>query len=184
MGNLFTEEMGKVPDIYTGASVRMLGVPIWGFDHLINDEGEIQWKVLGIIPIVNVAGTNITKSAAGRIAAEAEWLPSLLYREDVTWTAQGSYCAHAALLVEGDRANVEFSIDGIGQLESVKPKRWGNPEGAEYHYADFGGFIESEGTFNGYTTLNQLYIGWYFGTERFNSEGEFFRVKIDHAEFR
>ena len=43
---------------------------------------------------------------------------------------------------------------------------------------DFGGIIEEEGTFCGYTIPTRLRIGWYFGTERFESEGEFFRVTI------
>ncbi|GBE74174.1 MAG: hypothetical protein ACK4YL_09535 [Microcystis sp.] len=52
------------------------------------------------------------------------------------------------------------------------------------HYVDFGGIIEEEGTFCGYTIPTRLRIGWYFGTERFESEGEFFRVTIDDAIYR
>jgi hypothetical protein len=97
---------------------------------------------------------------------------------------QDSSHARASLKVQGERAEVEFTVDGDGRLESVKLERWGNPEGAEYHYADFGGFAESEATFDGYTIPTQLRIGWHFGTERFESEGEFFKCKISHAEFR
>jgi uncharacterized protein DUF6920 len=162
----------------------MYGVPIRGFDRLLNGEGEMQWKVLGVIPFMAAAGPDITRSAAGRVGAETVWLPSRLCREDVTWTGPDSLHAQASLTVEGERTEVQFVIDGVGRLEGVKLKRWGNPEGAVYHYADFGGFAEREGTFDGFTIPTQLRVGWYFGTERFEREGEFFRVKIDHAEFR
>jgi len=69
--------------------------------------------------------------------------------------------------------------------QSMRPSHLaGLPEGTEYHYADFGGFVESESTFGGYTIPTQLNIGWYFGTGSFESEGEFLRVKIDHADIR
>jgi hypothetical protein len=29
-----------------------------------------------------------------------------------------------------------------------------------------------------------LRIGWYFGSDRFDTEGEFFRITIDDAMFR
>jgi hypothetical protein len=49
---------------------------------------------------------------------------------------------------------------------------------------DFGGILEEEGTFCGYTIPTRLRIGWYFGSERFESEGEFFRATIDDAIYR
>ena len=60
----------------------------------------------------------------------------------------------------------------------------GNPVGGAFHYADFGGLVEEESTFDGYTIPTRMRIGWYFGTERFEAEGEFFRVTIDDALFR
>ena len=166
------------------ATVRMHGVPIRGFDRLINGEGEMRWKALGLLPIVTETGPDITRSAAGRIAAETAWLPSVLCHKEVIWTTHDSSHARAKLMVEGERVKVEYAIDDTGQLESVKLDRWGNPGGGEYRYADFGGFVKNEATFNGFTIPTQLHIGWHIGTERFESEGEFFRVNIDKAEFR
>jgi len=42
----------------------------------------------------------------------------------------------------------------------------------------------AERAFDGYTIPTRLRIGWYFGSERFESEGEFFRVTIDRATYR
>jgi hypothetical protein len=38
--------------------------------------------------------------------------------------------------------------------------------------------------FGGYTIPTRLRVGWYYGSERFESEGEFFRVTVDDAIFR
>ncbi|MFC2165425.1 DUF6920 family protein [Acidobacteriota bacterium] len=100
---------------------------------------------------------------------------------------------HLADLPDAARRYLEHAIAPGTPLASavrlqmhgeIKLKRWGNPEGKEYLYADFGGIVERECAFGGYTIPTQLNIGWYFGTERFESKGEFFRVQIDHAEFR
>jgi hypothetical protein len=69
-------------------------------------------------------------------------------------------------------------------LQRVKFARWGNPEGGEFHYVDFGGIIEESGTFGGYTVPTRLRLGWFFESDRFDSEGEFFRCTIDKAVYR
>jgi hypothetical protein len=56
--------------------------------------------------------------------------------------------------------------------------------GTEFRYVDFGGILEEESTFCGYTIPTRLRVGWYFGSERFESEGEFFRATIDDAIYR
>ena len=86
--------------------------------------------------------------------------------------------------MQGERAELDFTLDQRGRLKTCELPRWGNPEGADFDYVDFGGILEEEGTFCGYTIPTRLRIGWYFGTERFESEGEFFRATIDDAIYR
>ncbi len=166
------------------ATVRMHGIPIRGFDRLLNHAGEMQWKILGLIPLMRAAGADITRSAAGRVLAEAVWLPSVFCREDAVWKEGDSSHASVCIAVEGERPELTLAVNEIGRLQSVALKRWGKPEGAEYHYASFGGIVEQEATFEGYTIPTQLRVGWGFGTPQFDTEGEFFRCFVDHAEFR
>jgi Family of unknown function (DUF6544) len=100
---------------------------------------------------------------------------------------------HLARLPDATRRYLEHAIPPGSRLASsvrlqmhgeIKLKRWGNPEGGGYHCADFGGLADDEGRFDDYTIPTQLRIGWHFGTEHFESEGEFFRVKVGAAEFR
>ncbi len=68
------------------ATVRRNGIPIRGFDRLVGGEGAMQWKVLGIVPVMTTSGPDITRSTVGRLEAESVWLPSAL-RLRVGWHA-------------------------------------------------------------------------------------------------
>ncbi len=163
------------------AAVRMKGMTIRGFDRLVDGEGAMRWKLLGIIPVMVASGPDIARSAAGRVIAESAWLPSALCDDEVSWKAQDSFHPHACLTVQGESG---LTIDDRGRPQAFSLRRWGNPGGEEFHYADFGGVVEEEGTFAGYTIPTRLRVGWHFGTDRFEREGEFFRATVDDAAYR
>jgi hypothetical protein len=166
------------------ATVRMHGLPITGFDRFLDGEGAMRWKLLGIVPVMTASGPDISRSAAGRVEAEATWLPSVLCGEDVAWSAVDASHPHARVTLRGETTEVELAVDESGRLRSLKLPRWGNPEGKEFHATDFGAIVEEERTFGGYTIPSRLRIGWYFGSDRFETEGEFFRCTVDEAEYR
>ena len=163
-------------------------LPIVGSDRVIDGIGAMQWKLLGLFPVMTASGTDLTRSAIGRLQAESVWLPSVFCGDDVSWTSTElsdlDSNLHSSCVVQGDRAELDFTMDRSGRLKTTKLPRWGNPEGAEFHYVDFGGILEEEGTFGGYTIPTRLRAGWYFGSKRFESEGEFFRATIDDAIYR
>jgi hypothetical protein len=166
------------------ASVKMKGLTISGFDRIIDGEGVMRWKLLGIFPILKASGPDVSKSAGGRLAAETAWLPSMFCEESVSWVSPGSSHIEAGLTIQGTPSKLSLTIGQTGGLESFIMQRWGNPGNPEFRYEDFGGVVEEEGTFGGYTIPVRMRIGWYYGTERFESEGEFFRVKVDNAIFK
>src|SRR6266508_1219923 len=48
----------------------------------------MRWKLLGLLPLVHADGPEVTRSAVGRAAAEAVWVPTaLLPRFGVDWSA-------------------------------------------------------------------------------------------------
>jgi hypothetical protein len=85
---------------------------------------------------------------------------------------------------QADAGDLELEIDEHGRLRRVQLDRWGNPDGLGYRDIEFGGFVDDEGTFQGYTIPTRLRVGWHVGSGRFESEGEFFRVTIDEAVYR
>jgi hypothetical protein len=166
------------------ASVRMYGLAIKGSDRIVDGEGGMEWRLFGLIPFLKASGPDISRSAAGRVQAESVWLPSIFLGPDVAWTATDASRPRVRFPMQGQSPEVELAIGPDGRLQGIHMQRWGNPEGKEFHLADFGGSVEEEGTFDGYTIPTRLRIGWHPGTDRFESEGEFFRVRIDEAEFR
>lgn len=166
------------------AVVWMNGLPVWGSDRLVDGVGAMEWKLLGLFPVMRDSGMNIMRSNVGRMLGELVWLPSMLCQGDVLWTTPDPVHAHGQITHLGESTTLILSIGNQGELKSIQLKRWGNPEGAEFQYVDFGGFIEAEGQFSGYTIPTRLLGGWYFGNQRFQSEGAFFRGIIDQAEYR
>ena len=158
------------------------GLPVSGWDRLVEGEGAMRWKLLGLLPVMTASGADVTRSVIGRMLGESVWLPSVLCGG--AWTSPDDTHAHAHLSYLGEATDLILTVSKTGQLEQVVFKRWGNPEGAEHHYVNFGGYLEDEGAFSGYTIPTRLRIGWYFGSDRFESEGEFFRAAIDNAAYR
>lgn len=167
------------------ASTRMYGMPIRGSDCLLDGKGAMLWKLFGIVPLVNAAGPDITRSGAGRMNIESVcWLPSGLCGDHVSWTSSDASHLQVRFTALGEATQLDLLVDGAAGLQSMSMPRWGNPGGSAFHYETFGGLVEAEGTFSGYTIPTRLRVGWYFGADRFEPEGEFFRVTIDEAGYR
>jgi hypothetical protein len=166
------------------AAVQMHGISIRGGDSYLDGQGTMRWRLFGVLPVVNASGTDITRSAAGRVNIESIWLPSVLCNDEISWTALKETHFHAKFIAHDETADIDYVTDGRGRLQSVNMPRWGNPEGGEFHLANCGGFVEEEAAFGGYTIPTRMRVGWHFGTDRFESEGEFFRVTIDDAVYR
>ena len=171
------------------ATAWINGLPIVGSDRIIDGIGAMQWKLLGLFPVITASGADITRSSIGRLQSESVCLPSVFCGDDVSWASTESWeldsSLHSSFVVQGERAELDFTIDRTGRLKTFKLPRWGCLEGTEFHDMDFGGILHEEGSILcGYTIPTRLRIGWYFGSERFESEGEFFRGTIDDAIYR
>lgn len=182
----FTAE--EVIDLNRGmiwkARVSMKGLPITGSDRLIDGRGSMRWKLLGLFPVMKASGPEITRSTAGRVAAESLWIPSALCSAAVSWSEPEEGRVRAEFAAFGCDHRLTFALDESGRPRSFIMPRWGDPDGTGFRYCDFGGIIEGEQTFGGYTIPSRLRLGWHYGTERFQPEGEFFRVTLERAEFR
>ena len=105
--------------------------------RVIDGIGAMQWKLLGLFPVMTASGTDLTRSAIGRLESESLWLPSVFCGNDVSWTSTElsdlDSNLHSSFVVQGDRAELDFTIDRLGRLKTAKLPRWGNPEGAQFY---------------------------------------------------
>lgn len=166
------------------ARTKLAGLPVSGSDRWIDGVGAMRWKLLGLVPVMVASGPDIARSALGRCQLECVWLPSALAGPGVVWQAEDPERVEARLVFAGEPGTVRLACDAAGGVRSVVGPRWGNPGGGRHRLVDFGGVVEAERCFEGYTIPSRLRLGWYFGTDRFASEGEFFRVTVDAATYR
>lgn len=166
------------------AKVKMNGLPVTGSDRWVDGEGAMRWKLLGLVPIVTASGPDISRSAADRVQIESIWLPSVLLEPSVSWTENDATHLGVNVSLRDQHAHCEYSLDAQGRVRTVSMLRWGNPQEQGFEALPFGGIVEEEHNFGGFTVPSKLRIGWYPGSERFEPEGEFFRCTLEEALYR
>lgn len=164
------------------ATARVLGLPVAGYDRLSSGTGQMRWRLLGIVPVMSADGTDVTRSAAGRLAGEAVLIPTTFREASWSHGDEGDR-AVARWRIGEESEGVQLHVGPQGQLLGVLVQRWGNPNGAPYGRYPFGVTVEEEDTFAGITIPSVFRAGWWWGTDR-QSEGEFFRARITAAAFR
>ena len=165
------------------ATARVAGLPVSGFDRHSSGAGQMRWSLLGVLPVMRASGTDVTRSAAGRLAGEALlWLPTAF--SSATWSDGADPDTATVTWRVGDQdETVHLRVDPSGRLVDFSMQRWGNPDGDGYGRYPFGGVVEAERAFDGVTTASSIRAGWWWGTER-QDEGQFFRGEITDATFR
>jgi hypothetical protein len=153
-----------------------------GTDHYAASSGETRFWLCGLIPMVRASGSDVSRSARGRLAGEAIWNPAaLLPQRDVSWEQVDEHTARATLAIDGESIPLVLTVEPNGRLRSVQLERWGDRT-ADGHFASipFGMDVLEEREFSGYTIPSRIAGGWWYGTERFF---DFFRGLIRRAEF-
>jgi len=158
--------------------------PMSGYDLYVRGQGRMEWRVLGLLPVLSACGPDISRSAAGRLAAESVWLPSaLLPQNGVRWEAIDDHTALALIDLDGQVLRLRLTIAENGALkEAILENRWGNvTEDKRFAECPLVAKVLEEGTFSGYTIPTSITVGWWPDSDRYY---EFFRARIDSACFR
>lgn len=152
------------------------GIRITGFDRLDPDGGRMRWRLFGVLPFVTASGTDVTRSAAGRLAGEYVMMPGFALNPDVRWQAVDDTRAVAHLIVAGHPHEVAVTVTPSGALASVSLPRWGNPDGGRYREHRFTATFDGEVSRGGFLLATGIHAGW-------ESTGAFIHYDIDAADF-
>jgi hypothetical protein len=154
---------------------------VTGFDRYGDGVGEMRWLLGGRLPVMTATGPDVTRSAAGRVALDAVWLPHSF--TDVHWE-QGDVAESAVAVraVGDEETRVELKVSGDGSLTSVRMHRWSAPGKKPWGRYLCGGIVDAETTFDGITIPSRLRVGYGIGTDQW-ATGEFLRCKITDAVF-
>lgn len=157
-----------------------------GEDRLDARGGRLHFRWQGLLPVARAAGADVTRSAAGRLAAETvAWLPQALVpgtcdRASVEWSALDDARAVVSLTVAGERFPVEVTVDEDGRLVEFALERW-NAATKPAQSASFGGRVDGEFvTAAGVRLAGVGAVGWGYGSPAWD-EGEFFRYTLTTA---
>jgi hypothetical protein len=164
------------------AEVDRRGVHVRAWDTLGPEGGRMRVWLMGVLPVVRAGGPDVTRSAAGRVAAERVWLPTaLLPRAGVAWEAVDADTARAHVEVAGEAVTLDLRVDAAGRPTAVWLPRWGDPDGTgTFRPLPFGGDLEGARTFGGTTIPTHIRAGWGYGTDTYSP---FFDVTVTDADF-
>jgi hypothetical protein len=165
------------------ATARMFGLPIVGFDRYTRESGEMRWRLLNLVPVTSASGSDITRSAAGRHAAELlVAIPTVALDARVSWQPIDPGRALARFALGRDVHEITVTVGPSGALEELVMMRWGTPAGSTLGFHVFGATLSDEGTFGGIAIPRRVTAGWHYGTDRWN-EGAFIRWMVDGAHY-
>jgi hypothetical protein len=161
------------------ATARFAGIPVFGYDKYVDGAGEMRWRLGGLIPVMSAGNSDISTSAAGRLAAESVFVPTAFAAARWNFDDTG---VHATWPIDHHRESVDVDIGDDGRLRGIIMQRWGNPGGAPFGRYPFGVDVDSGREFGGITIPTEVRAGWWWHTSR-QPEGEFFRATITDAAF-
>jgi hypothetical protein len=155
-------------------SARAAGI-ISGSDRYIDRAGRSDWTLAGLRTLAHAEGPDVTRSAAGRVGAEALWVPTaLLPRFGVRWTAPDRGRATSSLTVDGVEVSTHYRLDDGGRIISFVFDRWGDPDNTgTWGWHPFGGEVLGYRTFGGLTIPAAGRVGWFFETDRWPTTASF-----------
>ena len=156
-----------------------VGGVITGSDRCIGGHGQMDWKLFGLVRVAHAEGDDVTRSAAGRAAGEAVWVPtSLLPRFGVRWDATSEHDLRVGLTIDGADVTLHMRIDDVGHLKWVRLDRWGDPdETGTWGLHPFGFQVTETRRLGPFSIPAAGTAGWFHGTDRW-ADGQFFRCDI------
>ncbi len=165
------------------ARTRLGGLPVTGFDRFTRGEAQMRWRLMRLVRLVSSAGDEITRSAAGRHAAELiAAVPAVALDPAVKWTPVDASRATAHLVLGGEEQQVTVTVDPLGRLRQVELDRWGSPPDSTFGRHRFGALLGEERLFDGYRVPTEVMVGWHIGTERWDA-GTFLRYRVVRCGF-
>jgi hypothetical protein len=156
---------------------------ISGYDRLLHDEAELRWWVFDTLPVVSASGANVSKSAAGRLAGEHIFLPSLLLPQlGAQWQPINDASAIVRVTIGIEEVDVTVTVAENGRLLSLAVNRWNSSvENGPVGYLRFDvDELAGEKTFGGFTIPTRFRAGWRLGSR---DAFPFFYGSIDSARY-
>jgi hypothetical protein len=166
-----------IPDLRSGP-MRILGS-----DALVSESAWTRFWVNSLVPVVNSRSTaDLVRSAKFRAVVEGIWAPAaMLPSQDIMWEAAGADIARLKVGHGQEQIVVDLVLDNNGAVKQILGLRWSDANPAkQFRLQPFGGTVEQEATFAGYTIPTLVKVGNHFGTADYL---DFFQAEIVSATY-
>ncbi len=157
---------------------------ISGSDCYAGGQGAMQWRLLGIFPVVSASHEQITRSARWRFVAEYLFIPGALLPSDhVRWEPVNDHRARVTVIHDNIPHPMQIDFDPEGMPRKISFQRWGDFETEGGVWQEIPYAVRCEGVFrkDGYSLPRQYTAYWWADTER---EIPVVELEITDAEFR
>lgn len=78
-------------------STRFFGLPVQGYDRLVSGRGDMVYRLLDRLTVVDESGPDLVRSAVGRLLSELCWVPAAALGAGIRWTGVDDRTAEAGL---------------------------------------------------------------------------------------
>ena len=178
----YTARQVLVPDagFIWAAHAHLARLPIAGYDAYADGEGVMHWRALGV-PVSSGSGTEVTRSAADRLAAETSLVPSAVL--GAVWHRGPDRNSAVYVRRVGGRyarSRVTVHVAADGRLARVSMRRWGKPRGSRYGEYPFEVRFDGERHVGGIAVPVAYRAAWQVRPGVWN---EFFRAHLEWVEF-
>jgi len=140
-------------------------------DAYHRSEGFMKGRFIGIVPLMNAAGDDITRSARHRLAAESALFPTgLIPRDGLRWEAVDGERATVVITIDGEDIPITVAVDDDGDVAEVTMQRWGDVRRDGYGLIPYGFQVEKTKEFGGLRVPARVRGGWWYGSDRYEPD--------------
>ncbi|MGI6649622.1 MAG: DUF6544 family protein [Bacillota bacterium] len=155
----------------------MMGLPVVGRDLFREGQGEMQIRLAGIIPVVNVANNpKINESALQRYLGEIIWFPTAALSSYIKWEPINEYSAKATMSYGGTTGSAVFYFNEQGEMTKFVAPRY--KEITDEEPTEWVATVKETQIINGIKLPTKLEATWMLDT------GEFTWYKFEIADVR
>ncbi len=154
-----------------------------GYDMYFEAAGGMDWRVLGLVPVMRRSDDDIARSAAGRFAGELlVFSPFHARSAMISWLGSDATAAVATVRTSGLDHQVTMRFDTDGRLVDLSLPRWGDPDGSGFREETFEVAFDEERRFSDKLLPASFAAGWGPMVDAWEDQA-FFRGVIDDAVF-
>jgi hypothetical protein len=158
-------------------------IRISGSDALLAGRAWTRFWLHALLPVADeTSSADLVRSATFRSVMEGIWVPpSLLPERGVKWEQIGPDKARLTFGSVSPAIVLELTLDSKGAVREVTGQRWSNanPEKV-FRLQPFGGTIEEERSFGGFTIPSRVRVGNHYGTDDYLP---FFQAEVTDADY-